>query len=142
MNQIKTFMLLAAMTALFVGVGYMIGGPTGMAMALAFALVGNLISYWNADKIVLSMYKAQEVPPNHPDARVRAYASDVREMAQRAGMPMPKITIPVPASMRVTARIMISTFAMDSALTNVTGSEGAPCDRACPGRVSGWWCLM
>ena len=93
MNQIKTFMLLAAMTALFVGVGYMIGGPTGMAMALAFALVGNLISYWNADKIVLSIYKAQEVPPNHPDARVRAYASDVREMAQRAGMPMPKITI-------------------------------------------------
>ena len=60
------FVLLAALTALFVGVGYMLGGPTGMAMALAFALVGNLISYWNADKIVLSMYKAQEVPPNHP----------------------------------------------------------------------------
>jgi heat shock protein HtpX len=93
MNHIKTFMLLAAMTALFVGVGYLIGGPAGMAMALAFALVGNLISYWNADKIVLSMYRAQEVQPNHPDARVRAYEGDVREMAQRAGMPMPKITI-------------------------------------------------
>ena len=93
MNHIKTFMLLAAMTALFVGVGYLIGGPTGMAIALAFALVGNLISYWNADKIVLSMYRAQEVTANHPDARVRTYASDVREMAQRAGMPMPKITI-------------------------------------------------
>ncbi len=93
MNHIKTFMLLAAMTALFVGVGYLIGGPTGMAIALAFALVGNLISYWNADKIVLSMYKAREVTPDHPDARIRTYASDVREMAQRAGMPMPKITI-------------------------------------------------
>jgi heat shock protein HtpX len=93
MNHIKTFMLLAAMTALFVGVGYLIGGPMGMAIALAFALVGNLISYWNADKIVLSMYRAQEVSPNHPDARVRTYASDVREMAQRAGMPIPKITI-------------------------------------------------
>jgi len=93
MNHIKTFMLLAAMTALFVGVGYLIGGPTGMAIALAFALVGNLISYWNADKIVLSMYRAQEVTANHPDARVRTYASDVREMAQRAGLPMPKITI-------------------------------------------------
>lgn len=93
MNHIKTFMLLAAMTALFVGVGYLIGGPTGMAIALAFALVGNLISYWNADKIVLSMYRAQEVPADHPDARIRAYASDVREMAQRAGLPMPKITI-------------------------------------------------
>jgi len=86
-------MLLAAMTALFVGVGYLIGGPTGMAVALAFALVGNLISYWNADKIVLSMYKAQEVQADHPDARVRTYASDVREMAQRAGMPVPKIAI-------------------------------------------------
>jgi heat shock protein HtpX len=93
MNHIKTFMLLAAMTALFVGVGYLIGGPMGMAIALAIALFGNLVSYWNADKIMLSMYRAQEVPPNHPDARVRAYASDVREMAQRAGMPMPKITI-------------------------------------------------
>ena len=93
MNHIKTFMLLAAMTALFVGVGYLIGGPTGMAVALAFALIGNLISYWNADKIVLSMYRAQEVTDNHPDPRVRTYASDVREMAQRAGLPQPKITI-------------------------------------------------
>ena len=82
-----------AYEALFVGVGYQIGGPTGMAIALAFALVGNLISYSNADKIVLSMYRAQEVTANHPDARVRTYASDVREMAQRAGLPMPKITI-------------------------------------------------
>ena len=97
MNHIKTFMLLAAMTALFVGVGYLIGGPTGMAVALAFALVGNLISYWNADKIVLSMYKAQEVQADHPDARVRTYASDVREMAQRAGMP-PGVTPKVTAS--------------------------------------------
>jgi len=60
MNHIRTFMLLAALTALFVGVGYLIGGPAGMAIAFAMALVGNLISYWNADKIVLSMYRAQE----------------------------------------------------------------------------------
>lgn len=93
MNHVKTFMLLAALTALFVGAGYLIGGPTGMVVAFGFALVGNLISYWNADKIVLSMYRAQEVPANHPDARVRAYAQDVREMAQRAGLPQPKVTI-------------------------------------------------
>lgn len=93
MNQIKTFMLLAALTALFVGVGYLIAGPTGMVLAFGIALVGNLVSYWNADRIVLSMYRAQEVPANHPDARVRAYAQDVREMAQRAGLPLPKITI-------------------------------------------------
>jgi heat shock protein HtpX len=93
MNHLRTFILLAALTALFVGVGYLIGGPAGMMIALAIALVGNLISYWNADKIVLSMYRAQEVPADHPDARVRAYADDVREMATRAGLPMPKITI-------------------------------------------------
>jgi heat shock protein HtpX len=93
MNHLRTFILLAAMTALFVGVGYLIGGLTGMAVALAFALVGNLISYWNADKIVLSMYRAQDVPANHADARVRAYAQDVREMAQRAGLPTPRITL-------------------------------------------------
>jgi len=93
MNHIRTFMLLAALTALFVGAGYLIGGPAGMAIALAIALVGNLISYWNADKIVLSMYRAQEVTSDHPDARVRTYANDVREMAQRAGLPQPRITI-------------------------------------------------
>ncbi len=93
MNHVRTFMLLAALTALFVGVGYLIGGPAGMAIAFAIALVGNLVSYWNADKIVLSMYRAQDVPPDHPDARVRAYGDDVREMAQRAGLPAPRVTI-------------------------------------------------
>jgi len=93
MNHLRTFVLLAALTALFVGVGFMIGGPSGMMIALAFALVGNLISYWNADKIVLSMYRAQDVPPQSVDARVRAYAEDVREMALRAGMPVPRITL-------------------------------------------------
>lgn len=93
MNHLRTFTLLAALTALFVGVGYLIGGPAGMAIALAFALAGNLLSYWNADKIVLSIYRAQEVTADHPDARVRAYADDVREMAQRNGMPQPKVTI-------------------------------------------------
>jgi heat shock protein HtpX len=92
-NHLRTFMLLAALTALFVGIGYLIGGPVGMVIAFAIALIGNLISYWNADKIVLSMYRAQEVPADHPDARVRAYAQDVAEMAAGAGLPMPKITI-------------------------------------------------
>jgi heat shock protein HtpX len=92
-NHLRTFMLLAALTALFVGVGYLIGGPTGMAVALAFAAVGNLISYWNADKIVLSMYRAVEVDESHPDPRVRAYAADVREMAAGAGLPQPRVTI-------------------------------------------------
>jgi heat shock protein HtpX len=92
-NHIRTFMLLAALTALFVGVGYLIGGPTGMVIAFGIALVGNLISYWNADKIVLSMYRAVDAGEDHPDARVRAYAQDVREMARNAGLPEPRVTI-------------------------------------------------
>lgn len=93
MNHIRTFMLLAALTALFVGVGYLIGGQVGMVVALAFAGVGNLVSYWNADKIVLSMYGAQEVDASHADARVRAYVEDVEDMAAKAGLPRPRITI-------------------------------------------------
>jgi heat shock protein HtpX len=93
LNHLRTFALLAGLTALFVGVGYLIGGQVGMVIALAVAGIGNLISYWNADKIVLSMYRAQEVDASHPDARVRAYAQDVEEMAARAGLPRPRITI-------------------------------------------------
>jgi heat shock protein HtpX len=92
-NHLRTFMLLAALTALFVGVGYLIGGAVGMVLALAFAVVMNFISYWNADKIVLSMYKAQEVDERHSDPRIRVYAQDVVEMAAAAGLPRPRITI-------------------------------------------------
>ncbi|WP_296819028.1 zinc metalloprotease HtpX [Brevundimonas sp.] len=93
MNHLKTFMLLAALTALFVGIGYLIGGATGMLIALAFAGVMNLVSYWNADRIVLSMYRAQVVDETHPDAMVRTYVADVAQMAQAAGLPRPRIAI-------------------------------------------------
>ena len=87
MNHLKTFILLAAMTALFAGVGYLIGGATGMAVALLFAGGMNLFSYWNADKIVLRMYRAQPVDEQHPNAVVRNYVADVRQMARDAGLP-------------------------------------------------------
>lgn len=93
MNHMKTFILLAAMTALFVGVGYLIGGATGMAIALVFAVGMNAISYWNADKIVLSMYKAQEIDPADPNPLLRNYVRDVEELAQRVALPRPKICI-------------------------------------------------
>ena len=93
MNHAKTFILLAALTALFVGIGYMIGGPAGMAIAFVLAAGMNLVSYWNADKIVLSMYRAQPVDASHPDARIRAYVADVTDMAARAGLPQPNICI-------------------------------------------------
>jgi heat shock protein HtpX len=92
-NHLRTFTLLAVLTALFMGAGYAVGGPTGMILALAFAGVMNLVSYWNADRIVLSMYRAVEVGPHHADARVANYARDVLEMAQGAGLPRPRVYI-------------------------------------------------
>ena len=93
MNHAKTFILLAALTALFMGVGYLIGGATGMLIALVVAGGMNIFSYWNADKIVLRMYRAQMVDETHPNAVVRNHVADIRQMAMRANLPQPKIAI-------------------------------------------------
>ncbi len=93
MNHLKTFALLAVLTALFAGLGYLIGGATGMLIALVFAAGMNLFSYWNADKIVLRMYRAQPVDETHPNAVVRTYVADVAQMAKDAGLPRPAIAI-------------------------------------------------
>ena len=93
MNHLKTFALLAAMTALFMGLGYLIGGVGGMAIAFVIALGLNIFSYWNADKMVLKMYRAQVVDESHPNAVVRAYVADVVQMAADAGLPRPAIAI-------------------------------------------------
>lgn len=93
MNHFKTFALLAGLTALFVGAGYMIGGATGMLIALVLAAGMNVFSYWNADKIVLRAYRAVEVDDSHPEPLVRNYARDVRELADRAGLPTPRVCI-------------------------------------------------
>ena len=93
MNHLRTFTLLAALTALFVGIGYLIGGPMGMGIALVVVGGLNLVSYWNADKIVLKMYRAQPVDEHHPNAVVRAYVADVVQMARDADLPRPVIAI-------------------------------------------------
>ena len=93
MNHAKTFILLAALTALFVGIGYLIGGAVGMVIALGLAAALNLVSYWNADKIVMRLYKAQPVDETHPNAVVRAYVADVLAMAEGAGLPRPVVAI-------------------------------------------------
>ncbi len=93
MNHLKTFALLAALTALFAGLGWLIGGATGMLIALAIAGAMNLFSYWNADKIVLKMYRAQPVDGTHPNAVVRTYVADIEQMARDAGLPRPAIAI-------------------------------------------------
>src|SRR5689334_7702419 len=86
MNTLRTAMLLAAMTALFMGVGFLIGGTGGMMIALLFAAGMNLFSYWNADKMVLSMNRAVEVDEkNAPE-----YYAIVQALAKQAGLPMPK----------------------------------------------------
>jgi heat shock protein HtpX len=87
MNTLRTAMLLAAMTALFMGVGYLIGGSGGMMIALVMAVGMNLFSYWNADKMVLSMHHAVEVDErNAPE-----YFAIVQGLVHRAGLPMPKV---------------------------------------------------
>lgn len=93
MNHLKTYVLLAAMTALFGAVGYMVGGTAGMLIALAVAGGMNLFAYWNADKMVLRHFRAQEVDPRHPDPHVQAYVQDTLTLAERAGLPAPKIYI-------------------------------------------------
>ncbi|MBD2843540.1 zinc metalloprotease HtpX [Erythrobacter rubeus] len=89
MNYMKTFLLLAALTALFMGTGYMIGGTGGALIALAIAAAMNVVTYWKADRIVLSMHGAREVTArSSPD-----FYSIVAVLAQRAGLPMPKVYV-------------------------------------------------
>ena len=87
MNMIRTAMLLAFMTALFMGVGYLIGGSGGMTIAFLMAAGMNLFSYWNADKMVLRMHHAVEVD----ERSAPEYYGIVRDLAQRAELPMPKV---------------------------------------------------
>ena len=89
MNTVKTGMLLAAMTALFMVIGYMISGPGGALIALVMAAGMNLFAYWNADKMVLRMHGARQVDA----ATAPELYSMVARLAQRAGMPMPKVYV-------------------------------------------------
>ncbi len=86
-NWVKTFMLMAAITALFIVIGGMIGGRSGMMMALLLALGMNFFSYWFSDKMVLRMYNAQEVDAGSAPQ----FYGMVQELAQRAGLPMPRV---------------------------------------------------
>ncbi|MCH8684147.1 zinc metalloprotease HtpX [Pedomonas mirosovicensis] len=89
MNYFKTAMLLAAMTALFMAVGFMIGGGQGALIALLFAAGMNVFAYWNADKIVLKMHGAHPVDERSSPE----FYGLVRELAQRANLPMPKVYV-------------------------------------------------
>jgi len=89
MNMLKTTVLMVGLTLVLVWAGAALGGRSGMAMALIFAMAMNLFTYWFSDKIVLKMYKAKEVSEN---AAPELY-STVRRLAQKAEIPMPKVYI-------------------------------------------------
>lgn len=86
-NMMKTAILMAAITALFMAIGGMIGGRSGMMLALVVALGMNFFSYWFSDQMVLKMYNAREVDET---SAPRFYAI-VKELAQRAQLPMPRV---------------------------------------------------
>ncbi len=87
MNHFKTFTLLAGLTALFIGIGYMIGGQGGMTIAFLIAIAMNLFAYWNSDRLVLSMYGARPVSA----ASSPSLYMIVERLVGRAGLPMPKL---------------------------------------------------
>lgn len=91
-NTIKTTVLLAALSGLLLLIGELLGGAQGLVIAFVFAMVTNFVSYWFSDRIVLGMYRAQQVAPGHP-----LYES-VARLAARAGLPTPRVyVIPDPS---------------------------------------------
>ena len=86
-NTVKTALLLGAMSGLFLLLGDVLGGAQGLMLGFVFAAVTNFASYWFSDKIVLKLYRAQEVGPEH-----RLYQV-VSRLASRAGLPMPRVYI-------------------------------------------------
>jgi heat shock protein HtpX len=88
-NTIRTTVLLAAMTALMLFIGQLLGGNQGMVIAFIFAGAINFVSYWYSDKIVLKIYQAQEITPES----AHDLYSIVQKLSKRAGLPVPKIYI-------------------------------------------------
>jgi heat shock protein HtpX len=86
-NGMKTALLLGLMSGVLLLIGESLGGASGLTIAFGFAVLMNFASYWFSDKIVLAMYRAQPVGPGHPLYQV------VERLAQRAGLPMPKVYV-------------------------------------------------
>jgi heat shock protein HtpX len=88
-SWLKTFMLMAAIVALFGAIGYALGGGAGMLLAVLLGGAMNFWAYWNSDKLVLRMYNASEVD----ETSAPEYYHMVRELAQRADLPMPRVYV-------------------------------------------------
>lgn len=89
MAIMRTAILLAALTGFFLVIGYLVGGQSGMVVAFIVALAMNFFAYWNSDKVVLRLYRARPVDA----ATAPRLHGIVRELAQRAQLPMPKVYI-------------------------------------------------
>jgi heat shock protein HtpX len=89
MNTLRTGILMAALTGMFLAVGFLLGGGTGMVIAFAFAALTNLWAYWNSDKALLSMYGAREAR----EADAPGLVHLVRRLSGQAGLPMPKVYV-------------------------------------------------
>ena len=85
MNGFRTFLLMAALVAIFGGLGLLLAGRAGLLLALAVAAAMNLYAWWHSDSVVLRMHQAREVGPDHRLARI------VAPLAARAGLPMPRV---------------------------------------------------
>lgn len=86
-NTARTALLLGLLSGLLMAIGQALGGANGLTLAFIFAVIMNFGSYWFSDKIVLRMYRAQQVGPDHPLSRV------VERLARQAGLPMPKVYV-------------------------------------------------
>ena len=89
MGYVKTAMLMAAMTALFMGIGWLLGGGGGMAVALAVAAAMNAFAWWNSDRMVLRMHNARPVARGEAAGLVEM----VERLARNAGLPMPAVYV-------------------------------------------------
>ena len=89
MNFMRTAVLLAGLTGLFLAVGYLLGGEAGMVIAFMIAVATNAFAYWNADRMVLSMYGARQIDR----AAAPEFYGDIEHLAKRAGLPMPRVFI-------------------------------------------------
>jgi heat shock protein HtpX len=89
MNILRTGILLAGLTGLFLAVGYLLGGQSGMLIALVVSVATNFFAYWNSDKMVLRMHGARQIGR----AEAPEFYDLIAELAQRANLPMPKVYI-------------------------------------------------
>jgi heat shock protein HtpX len=88
-NILRTGLLMAALTGLFIVVGYLVGGAAGMLIAFLFAAGSNLFAYWNSDKLVLSLYRARQVDALSAPEIVHL----IKTLAEKSGLPMPRVYI-------------------------------------------------